>query len=105
MMIWPSYASSLVWFRVISRTVPSAPSTSITSPMLKGWEDRITSPPATLPRMSSAASVTPKVSTDMMAVSDVVLTPRAPAVMMAVSTYSTAFTAVRVIFRSRSFSF
>ena len=85
MMKWPSAVSSFVWFRVISRTVPVVPDTSISSPMLKGWDDRITSPPATLPRMSSAASVTPSVSTDTSAVRDEVFRPSASAVMMPVS--------------------
>ena len=78
---WPSGVSIFVWFRVISRTVPTVSATSMSSPMLKGWDVRITRPPATLPRMSSAARVTPSVS----AVRDEVFSPRASAVMMPVS--------------------
>ena len=82
---WPSGVSIFVWFRVISRTVPTVSATSMSSPMLKGWDVRITRPPATLPRMSSAARVTPSVSTDTSAVRDEVFNPKASAVMMPVS--------------------
>ena len=41
------------------------------SPMEKGWAERITSPPATLPRMSSAARVTPRDPTDSSATREV----------------------------------
>ena len=84
--IWPLAVSSFVWFRPISRTVPEVPPASIKSPSAKGWEDRITNPPATLPRMSSAARVIPRVRTDNSAVREEVLTPSASAVMMTVST-------------------
>ena len=53
--------------------------------------------------MSSAASVTPNVSTDMMAVSDEVLMPSASAVMMMVSRYRSVLRLVRMTFCSRSF--
>ena len=56
------------------------------SPRAKGWEERITSPPATLPKMSSAARVMPRVRTDNSAVREEVLMPNASAVMMTVST-------------------
>ena len=82
----PSNVSIRVWFSVISRTTPTVPDTSISSPMLNGWDDRITSPPAKLPKISSAASVTPSVSTDTSAVRDDVFSPSAPAVMMPVRT-------------------
>lgn len=71
----PSGASSLVWFRVISSTVPDTPLVSMKSPRAKVLEERITSPPATLPRMSSAASVTPREPTLSSATSEEELTP------------------------------
>ncbi len=103
--IWPSGVSSLVWFRPISRTVPEMPLASMKSPKAKGREERITSPPATLPRISSAARVMPRVRTDSRAVREEVLKPRASAVMMTVRTYSRVFTAVRISFCSRSLTF
>ena len=83
--ICPSAVSSFVCVSEISRTVPVVPLTSISSPSENGCEKRMTSPPATLPRISSAASVMPNVSTDMIAVSDEVLMPSASAVMMMLS--------------------
>ena len=101
--ICPSGVSIFVCVSEISRTVPVVPPTSISSPSENGCEKRMTSPPATLLRMSSAASVTPNVSTDMMAVSDEVLMPSASAVMMMVSRYRSVLRLVRMTFCSRSF--
>ena len=87
---------SRVWFRLISSTVPETPPDSMKSPMAKGWEDKITNPPATLPRTSSAARVTPRDPTDSKATREVMLTPRLPAVKTTVRVYSTSFTSIRI---------
>ena len=61
------------------------------------------SPPATLLIISCVARVRPKVSTEAMAVMDEVFSPKAPAVMMTVSRYSSAFMKFTVILLRRSF--
>ena len=78
----PSGVISLVWLRLISSTVPEVESASIKSPMEKGWEERITRPPATFPRISSAARVMPRDPTDSSATREVMSISRHSAVMM-----------------------
>ena len=61
--------------------------------MVKGREERITSPPAMLARISSAARVIPREATDNNATREVMSIPRLPITMIAVIRYRTALMA------------